>query len=52
MSAYEHVHRTQMKNLTEPIKDFYTLNISYAYKLMKTKNNILELRSNAHMNIP
>ena len=34
-----------MKNLSEPVKDLYTLNISYAYRLMKTKNIILELRS-------
>ena len=45
MSSYEHVHRNKMKNLSEPVKDFYNLNISYAYRLMKTKNIILELRS-------
>ena len=47
MSPYEQIHRKKMKNLSEPVKNLYNLNISYAYKLIKTKNLILELRSMA-----
>lgn len=47
MAQYENTHRNKMNQMETPIKDLYAMNISYAYRLMKTKNTILELRSMA-----
>lgn len=47
MAQYENIHRNKMSHLETPVKELYSMNISYAYRLMKTKNIILELRSMA-----
>lgn len=45
MAPYESIHRGKGTRMEAPIKDLFSMNISYAYRLMKTKNTILDLRS-------
>lgn len=45
MNYYESYHKGKVKIDNEAIKKLYMINISHAYRLMKAKNNILELRS-------
>lgn len=48
MAQYERMSRNKSDNLNPSVKDFFNISISYAYRLMKTKNMILELRSSVH----
>ena len=45
MSYYELYHKGKTKTNHLAIKKLYLINISHAYRLMKAKNQILELRS-------
>ena len=44
MEPYEKYHRSNTDQ-QDAIKNLYNLNISYVYRLIRTKNAILEIRS-------
>jgi hypothetical protein len=45
MDHYERIHKNAEAATEQSIKALFNLNISYVYRLLKAKNNILEIRA-------